>query len=393
MSASSVSERRSREFFGRGCSCAVLVVLASIVAGAGIVAGTLWIGSSGVFKRSHDGELIVYGAVRDRKEGPSSVAPSGRSGRTLKTAQGVIGSRAKEIEYKRALRYAKKPKVCRNKAHATDQWKALVFQIDREMRKSEPLSWNEEKKIGQRLHQGLRKHFGHKLDSPQTKQWRAYLARVAQPLLAEVKRREVKYQFHVIDAPIVNAFALPGGHIYFFTGLLENRGAVWLQNEAQLAGILAHEISHVDLEHTSAVFQYLRRLGVLNTRAEMSTASLVGLARHAFSSNQEDEADANATRMLYYAQYSPRQFVRLWKNWEKNASKRSAMNQKMPGSSKGELANLLRTHSPSRKRACTVIQSIDKVRKEHKKKGKSFDRFYVGKSNFRKKKSRTNRQY
>ena len=52
--------------------------------------------------------------------------------------------------------------------------------------------------------------------------------------------------FTILDTPIVNAFALPGGYIYL------TRGLIYLcQNEAQLAGVIAHEIGHITARHTA----------------------------------------------------------------------------------------------------------------------------------------------
>ena len=59
----------------------------------------------------------------------------------------------------------------------------------------------------------------------------------------------------MISDDTVNAFAVPGGGVYFFTGILNT-----ITNEAQLAGIIAHEVKHVDLRHCIALFQVLSRL-------------------------------------------------------------------------------------------------------------------------------------
>src|SRR6266404_4486957 len=56
-----------------------------------------------------------------------------------------------------------------------------------------------------------------------------YVTAVAQQLLPNVNRKSMRYQFHVIQAPQMNAFAIPGGHIYVLTGLLD-----FLESESEL---------------------------------------------------------------------------------------------------------------------------------------------------------------
>jgi predicted Zn-dependent protease len=72
--------------------------------------------------------------------------------------------------------------------------------------------------------------------------------------------RETPFTFRVLDSPVVNAFALPGGYIYVTRGLLSH-----LDNEAQLAVVLGHEIVHVAARHASrrAFEQQLGQVGLL----------------------------------------------------------------------------------------------------------------------------------
>lgn len=74
------------------------------------------------------------------------------------------------------------------------------------------------------------------------------------------KFRETEFTFRVLDSPVVNAFALPGGYVYVTRGLLAH-----LNNEAQLAVVLGHEIGHVAARHSSqrAVEQQVGQLAVI----------------------------------------------------------------------------------------------------------------------------------
>ena len=60
-------------------------------------------------------------------------------------------------------------------------------------------------------------------------------------------RPELEYQFKVLDSPVVNAFAVPGGFIYFTRGIMAH-----FNNEAEFAGVLGHEIGHVTARHSAS---------------------------------------------------------------------------------------------------------------------------------------------
>jgi predicted Zn-dependent protease len=74
----------------------------------------------------------------------------------------------------------------------------------------------------------------------------AYIDALGQRLAAHSPRRDVAYRFHVADMPEPNAFALPGGYIYVSRGLL-----AIANSEAELAGVVGHEIGHVAARHAS----------------------------------------------------------------------------------------------------------------------------------------------
>src|SRR3979490_1722176 len=74
----------------------------------------------------------------------------------------------------------------------------------------------------------------------------AFLTKLGQTLVAKMPTRGVQYpwEFHCVNSKEINAFALPGGYVFV------NRGAIEVaDNEAQLAGVMAHELSHVALRH------------------------------------------------------------------------------------------------------------------------------------------------
>ncbi|MEQ8515525.1 MAG: M48 family metalloprotease, partial [Chromatocurvus sp.] len=71
-----------------------------------------------------------------------------------------------------------------------------------------------------------------------------YVNRIGQRLATHSDMPDLEWTFTVIDAPDLNAFALPGGFIYVNRGLL-----AYLDSEAQLAGVIGHEIAHVTARH------------------------------------------------------------------------------------------------------------------------------------------------
>src|SRR3989442_15938224 len=75
----------------------------------------------------------------------------------------------------------------------------------------------------------------------------AYVDSVGQRLAAGSHAPNLEWHFTLLDDPVVNAFAMPGGYIYITRGILAH-----LNSEAQLAAVLGHEIRHVTARHTAA---------------------------------------------------------------------------------------------------------------------------------------------
>jgi beta-barrel assembly-enhancing protease len=130
--------------------------------------------------------------------------------------------------------------------------------------------------------------------------------------IARHGNRQIPYNFYVVDAPQVNAFAVPGGHVYLNRGLIERT-----RNEAELAGVLAHEIAHV--EHRHGIDQMERAQGanlaltaayVLMGRAPTGVEeALIGVGGQLYFSRHsreaENEADATGVGLLVRSGISP----------------------------------------------------------------------------------------
>lgn len=289
---------------------------------------------------------------------------------------------AKEVELASTMKFAPDTDpYCKIPSHLADVLKEVGYNIDQELRKSASISDAEEEKIGDDAFRevGQAPRFAGKLDTPAMAPYRRYITELAVPLLANVERKGIVYDFHTIDDPTVNAFAIPGGHIFFYRGILEAPRRI--ENEAQLAGVLAHEINHVDRRHTIAIFEYLKRMG----GAANGAGRVVDMARHPFSTTQEDEADSYAVKFLLASEYSPKQFVDMWRTWDSLEKQRPTSNSRDPLS--GELEELFRTHSAPARRACNAMRVTNSNIE-----GKG-SRFYVGTSNYRQRQTRARQQH
>lgn len=143
-----------------------------------------------------------------------------------------------------------------------------------------------------------------------------YVNEVGQKVAAVSDRPELYYRFHVVDDKTINAFALPGGYIYIYRGLL-----VHLNSEAELAAVLGHEIGHVTARH--AVERYTQaqayRLGMAVAsifvpipQAIGQISDLIAMATiQGFGRKDELQADELSIRYITRAGYDPHATIRI----------------------------------------------------------------------------------
>ncbi|HLC15119.1 MAG TPA: M48 family metalloprotease [Thermodesulfovibrionia bacterium] len=260
----------------------------------------------------------------------------------------------------------------------TDVFQQGAYSIEQELLEVTKMSAQEENETGREIAQNIADQFQGALDVD--KAWVDYVRKLGKQIVARVDRKGIDYHFHVISDDTVNAFAVPGGGVYFFTGILNT-----ITNEAQLAGIIAHEVKHVDLRHCIALFQVLSRLP--EAAQNPITFSVAQTMKHPYSSRQEADADRKGLELIYSFSYSPYQVVQYWQQEmakEEAGSKEQENNNpfgRILGEVGKEIDNVLLTHPTNQKRACLLKNHCLKLQEKY-----PMDTGYVGKWNYKNKK-------
>ena len=147
-----------------------------------------------------------------------------------------------------------------------------------------------------------------------------YVSQIGTGISAQLGRPELRYYFGILDTEDINAYAAPGGYIFVTTGALK-----LMRNEAQLSGVLAHELAHIDQKHivkqlnlqssdrslTSGIAQIL---GGATLSAKIALERLNDLAfkmlmEEGLSKKDEADADQKALEMLISTGYDPQSYL------------------------------------------------------------------------------------
>lgn len=171
-----------------------------------------------------------------------------------------------------------------------------------------------------------------------------YVNRIGQKIAANTERTDVQYKFFVLDSSMVNAFALPGGYIYV------SRGLIALANsEAELAGVIAHEIGHVTGRHAAARMSQgmIAGLGAAILSAATGSQALGQVANvgsdlyiKSYSRGQEHEADSLGVRYLARAGYDPNAMA----SFLRSLDAQTKLDARIAGRSEGQGINYFSTH-------------------------------------------------
>jgi beta-barrel assembly-enhancing protease len=147
--------------------------------------------------------------------------------------------------------------------------------------------------------------------------------RLASAIPSEFQYPQFHYSYKVVNVNDLNAFALPGGFTYVNRGLIEAA-----KNEGELAGVMAHELSHVALRHGTAQYAKAQKVGiwagiaaiggaVLGGQAGAAAAQgLVGVYFMKYSREYEKQADTLGAQIMARAGYDPRDLANMFRTLE-----------------------------------------------------------------------------
>jgi len=235
------------------------------------------------------------------------------------------------------------------------------------------MSPEKELQVGAEEHPKILKQFGGAFTD---KSWNAYVRDIGLELASYSEMPELPWTFTVLNDTQVNAFALPGGYVYITRGLL-----ALASDEAEMAGVLSHEIGHVTARHTAQRYSStvatnlgIQVLGVLTQAAGVGGAENIAavgaeLALKSYSREQELESDMLGVRYLARAGYDPDAMASFFE--------KLSAHQRIEGLIAGdpnaaEKHNMLATHPRTADRIVQAIDLADKngaggVRREAKR--------------------------
>ncbi len=189
-----------------------------------------------------------------------------------------------------------------------------------------------------------------------------YVSEVGQKLAAHSRRKNVTYRFQVLDTPVINAFALPGGYVYVTRGILAR-----MSSEDELAAVLGHEMTHVDARHSASQLSKqalagfgLTALSILSPDVAQKAGGLVDaslqLAFLGYSREDEREADEGGITYMEAAGYNPRGAAKMFHMF-------LALEEKEPSS----MERFLLSHPPTPERLQYAESRIAKLAATHPK--------------------------
>lgn len=187
-----------------------------------------------------------------------------------------------------------------------------------------------------------------------------YIQDLGEELAALSERPNLPWTFRVVDDPVVNAFALPGGYIYVTRGILSH-----FNSEAELVSVLGHEIGHVTGRHGVERLSkaQLATIGIgVAAVANEDFRQYAGLAQQGlgllflkFSRDDEREADDLGLRYLVRGQYDPDEMPKVFNTLDRKA-----------GAAGGRMPNWLATHPAPADRADRIAGQVSQLSSEQR---------------------------
>ena len=153
----------------------------------------------------------------------------------------------------------------------------------------------------------------------------AYVSAIGLRMAAESERPQLPWAFAVLDDPVINAFAAPGGFVMVTRGLLTH-----MANEAELASVLGHEIGHVTARHTAQALtrQQIAQVGLVGAsivKPELGSVIQaagqgLGLLFMKFGRDQESQSDMLGFRYMMRTRYDPREADNVFETFSRMAA-------------------------------------------------------------------------
>jgi len=179
----------------------------------------------------------------------------------------------------------------------------------------------------------------------------AFIADKGQAMASISHRPNLKYEFKVVDSEILNAFAVPGGYVYFTRGIMAH-----FNNEAEFAGVLGHEIGHITARHTvvqqsKQVFGQIGLIGAIIIKPELGrfveqASQGLGLMFLKFGRDAERESDRLGVEYSSKINYDAKEMAGFFNTLARQSAASGA----------AELPDFLSTHPNPGDRNATVGQ-------------------------------------
>ncbi|UCG30687.1 MAG: M48 family metalloprotease [candidate division WOR-3 bacterium] len=181
-----------------------------------------------------------------------------------------------------------------------------------------------------------------------------YVSKVGRKVAKVCDRKDVTYSFKVLDSEEINAFACPGGFIYIYKGLMKK-----MDNEAQLAAVLSHEVGHIVARHSikrlQAIYGYSIVMEValgekMGQTARQMVDAAAGVILLGYGRDNEYEADDYGILYAKKSGYNTKGMVQLFEKFKQ-----------MEGKPPNTFEKLLMSHPPAGDRISNGNKQIQKI--------------------------------
>ncbi|MGA7578670.1 MAG: M48 family metalloprotease [Desulfobaccales bacterium] len=191
----------------------------------------------------------------------------------------------------------------------------------------------------------------------------SYVNHIGQKLVAQMGPQPFKYKFFIVKDPTMNAFAVPGGYVFLNTGMI-----LMADKEEELAGVMAHEVSHIYCRHMAQMMDKARIVSVASILGTLASVFLGGAMAQplimgamgggqagmlAYSREFEGQADAMGFRWMLASGYNPEGMVAMFKKMNKQRWYEG-----------GTVPLYLRTHPYTNDRIVVLENKVEIHRKE-----------------------------